>query len=169
MELNSKVLEAIWDEESGKWKVKIDQNGVIKEDEAEIFVSATGNLNNWKWPNIEGLSDFKGKLVHTAAFDETYDWSNKRVAVIGNGSSGIQCVAAMHSKATKLVNYARNPTWVAGNFCANFTKDGSNFAYTDEEKEKFRNDPKAYFEFRKKLESEYVLNPGLVAMIANVD
>lgn len=40
--LNSKVIESKWDEDSGKWKVKIDQNGVIKEDEAEILVNAVG-------------------------------------------------------------------------------------------------------------------------------
>jgi len=38
------VTEAIWDEDSGKWKLKIDQNGEIKEDEAEIFVNGAGVL-----------------------------------------------------------------------------------------------------------------------------
>lgn len=38
------MVEAIWDEAAGKWKVKVEQNGVIKEDEAEIFVSASGPL-----------------------------------------------------------------------------------------------------------------------------
>jgi cation diffusion facilitator CzcD-associated flavoprotein CzcO len=41
---NSKVVEAAWDEPAGKWKVKISQDGIIKEDEAEIFVSALGPL-----------------------------------------------------------------------------------------------------------------------------
>lgn len=40
--LNSKVIESRWDEDAGKWKVKIDQNGVIKEDEADILVNAVG-------------------------------------------------------------------------------------------------------------------------------
>lgn len=44
IELNSKVVEATWDEAAGKWKVKVEQNGVIKEDEAEVFVSASGPL-----------------------------------------------------------------------------------------------------------------------------
>lgn len=133
--------------------MKIGQNGTIKEDEAEILVNATGHLNNWKWPKIEGLFVFQGKLAHTAAWDTSYDWHNKRVAVIGNGSSGIQCVASMHSKVSKLVNYVRSPTWIAPNFCFDMTKDGSDFAYTQEEREKFKNDPKAFFEFRKALEN----------------
>ena len=44
VELNSKVIESVWDEESGKWKVKIDQNGVIKEDEADVLVNGIGLL-----------------------------------------------------------------------------------------------------------------------------
>ncbi|KAL2007466.1 hypothetical protein VTN00DRAFT_8904 [Thermoascus crustaceus] len=152
VQFNSKVLEAIWDEDSGKWKLKIEQNGAIKEDEAEIFVNGAGFLNKWKWPEIKGLENFKGKRMHTASWDESYDWTNKRVAVIGNGSSGIQCVSAMHSKVSKLVNYVRNPTWISINYCADKTKDGHNFAYTEEEKRRFREDPKAHFALRKDLE-----------------
>ncbi|KAK4925277.1 hypothetical protein LTR66_016410 [Elasticomyces elasticus] len=152
VELNSKVIESVWDEESGKWKVKIDQNGVIKEDEADILVNGIGLVNDWKLPNINGLHDFKGKLVHTATWDESYDWKGKRVAVIGNGSAGIQIIAAMYPETSKLVNYVRSPTWLTPNINAEMTRDGSNFAYSPEEREKFRNDPKAFFEMRKELE-----------------
>ncbi|PGH26724.1 hypothetical protein AJ80_01670 [Polytolypa hystricis UAMH7299] len=153
VQFNSKVTEAIWDEDSGRWKLKIDQNGTVTEDEAEIFVNGTGFLNKWKWPGIQGLSDFKGKLVHTASWDDEYDWANKRVAVIGNGSSGIQCVPAMQPKVSKLVNYVRNPTWISINFCADKAKDGRNFAYTEEEKKLFREDPKVLFALRRELEA----------------
>lgn len=85
--------------------------------------------------------------------DDSYDWNDKRVAVIGNGASGIQCVSTMHHKSRKLVNYVRNPTWVADNFAFHMTKDGRNFAYSEEEREKFRTDPKAFFNFRKELEN----------------
>ncbi|KAE8418513.1 hypothetical protein BDV36DRAFT_295153 [Aspergillus pseudocaelatus] len=153
IDLNSKVVEAIWDEAAGKWKVKVEQNGVIKEDEAEIFVSASGPLSKWKLPNIPGMNEFGGKLVHTAAWDESYEWKNKRVAVIGNGSSGIQCVTAMQSQVSKMVNYVRNPTWIASNFSGHLTRDGRNFAYTEEEKKQFREDPVAFFKMRKELEN----------------
>lgn len=42
VQLNSRVLEAVWDEQAGKWKLKIEQNGTVKEDEAEIFVNGAG-------------------------------------------------------------------------------------------------------------------------------
>lgn len=58
----------------------------------------------------------------------------------------------MQPKVSKLINYARNPTWVSINFCAEQTKDGKNFTYTEEQKKKFREDPKAQFEHHKALE-----------------
>lgn len=49
-------------------------------------------VSNWKWPAIEGLQRFQGKLCHSAKWDDSYDFTGKSVAVIGIGSSGIQIV-----------------------------------------------------------------------------
>ena len=84
--------------------------------------------------------------------DNTYSWEGKKVAIIGNGSSGIQVVAAMQPKVSKLVTYIRNPTWISINFCADKTIDGKNFPYTDEQRNAFRENPEAHFALRKELE-----------------
>jgi cation diffusion facilitator CzcD-associated flavoprotein CzcO len=52
----------------------------------------TWRYSDWKYPNIEGITDFKGKLLHSARWDDSYDFEDKKVAVIGIGSSGIQIV-----------------------------------------------------------------------------
>lgn len=41
------------------------------EEDADILIAARGNLNEFKWPDIKGLESFKGKLMHSAAWDET--------------------------------------------------------------------------------------------------
>ena len=79
------------------------------------------------------------------------------MAVVGNGSSGLQIVPAMQPKVSKLVNYIRNPTWISINICADKAIDGKNFVYTEEDKKRFREDPKAHFAHRKELESSYVI------------
>jgi hypothetical protein len=58
----------------------------------------------------------------------------------------------MADKTARLVNYVRNPTWISVNFLGDHTKDGGNFAYTEEEKKQFAEDPKSFLEYRKKLE-----------------
>ncbi|KAL1983959.1 hypothetical protein VTN96DRAFT_9733 [Rasamsonia emersonii] len=50
------------------------EDGSVYEDSCDVFISAQGALNNWKWPNIPGLHDFKGKLLHSANWDESYDY-----------------------------------------------------------------------------------------------
>lgn len=98
--------------------------------------------------------------------DHDYDWANKRVAVIGNGSSGIQCVAAMQPEVKHLVNFVRNPTWVSVNFCAEKTHNGSNFKYTEEQKKVFADDAEAHFKYRRELEARQVMAFTLCSMLA---
>lgn len=50
-------------------------SNTMKSDECDILISGTGSLNNWKWPSIPGLHDFKGKLMHSASWDESYDYT----------------------------------------------------------------------------------------------
>jgi cation diffusion facilitator CzcD-associated flavoprotein CzcO len=72
---NSRVCGAVWNDETAKWKVKVETDGEIKEDECNVLFSASGVLNNWKWPDIPGLKDYKGKLLHSAHWDtEWYEF-----------------------------------------------------------------------------------------------
>lgn len=70
-------------------------------------------MNNVEWPKIAGLHDFKGKLIHSARYDETFDPAGKRIAIIGNGSTGIQIVPALQPLASVIDNYARSRSWVS--------------------------------------------------------
>ena len=45
----------------------------VFEDSADILMTGTGLLNEWKWPSIPGLHDFNGPLLHSASWDETFD------------------------------------------------------------------------------------------------
>lgn len=105
------------------------------------------------WPTIPGLRDFKGHITHSANWDHNYDYSGKRIAVIGNGSSGIQIVPQMADlPGTDVMNFIRGPSWVY--YRAPPSKhlgrevDDPNPAYTEEEKERFR-DPEYHLQHRK--------------------
>ncbi|KAJ5825235.1 hypothetical protein N7474_002373 [Penicillium riverlandense] len=152
---STRVVKSIWNEERGKWAIELKGNdGTVVHDEADVLINASGILNRWKMPDIDGLDQFSGKLLHTAVWDKTYDWTGKKVAVIGNGSSAIQIVPALQPKAAKIVNFVRHPTWVSVNLCPDITKDGmgTDFEYSEEERAKFRHDPAAFLEYRKRIE-----------------
>lgn len=62
---------------------------------------------------VVGLSDFQGRQVHSAGWDHNYDYSFKRIAIIGNGSSGIQILPEMaRLPGTQVISFQRGPTWV---------------------------------------------------------
>jgi cation diffusion facilitator CzcD-associated flavoprotein CzcO len=54
---------------------------MIYVDKCDLLIQATGVLNDWKWPKIPGLHDFKGKLMHSATWDESYDY---KVCLVNN-------------------------------------------------------------------------------------
>jgi cation diffusion facilitator CzcD-associated flavoprotein CzcO len=91
--------------------------------------------------------------------DPSVNVAGKRVAVIGNGSSGVQVLPQLQKTAAQLTNYIRSPTWIFANYASELTKDGSNFAFTEDEKKKFRDDPDSLWRFRKEIENRYVKPP----------
>ncbi|ORY04951.1 hypothetical protein BCR34DRAFT_491184 [Clohesyomyces aquaticus] len=157
--LNTEVVRAEWQDESGKWKITLRQKTPRPDEtrefveECDLFLYATGILNNFKWPKIPGLETFKGRVVHTAYWPEDYQkeqWKNDRVAVIGSGASSIQTVPNMQPYAKHMDIFVRTGVW----FVHIADNSGTNHEYTDEQRETFRNDPQALVAHAKSIEGQ---------------
>jgi len=115
-----------------------------------IPMMTTANLfSNWKWPSIPGLHDFKGEKTHSAYWNHTHDYSNRRVAVIGNGSSGIQIIPQMAKlPGTTVISFQRKPTYIYYRMPPSKLLGRPNISgnpdYTEEDKRKFREEPGAH-------------------------
>ncbi|KAI0593841.1 hypothetical protein F4775DRAFT_586522 [Biscogniauxia sp. FL1348] len=109
-----KVTGAWWDESRGLWDLKVVNLETDEElrDHANFIIDASGILNNWQWPDVPNLESFQGDLVHTANWPKDFDYANKSVAVIGNGSSGIQLLPVIQPDVKRLFHFVRTPTWV---------------------------------------------------------
>ena len=46
------------------------QTGESFEDDADVLISARGNLNEIVWPKIPGLDSFEGEVMHSAAWNQ---------------------------------------------------------------------------------------------------
>lgn len=141
---NHRVKSAQWREEDAQWSLTVEHDGKEVEDHADILISARGFLSTWRWPSIPGIHDFTGHKVHSAAWDHGYDYTNKRIAVIGNGSSGIQILPEMAAlDGTEVTSFQRGPTWVVSRHTpaklVGSDDPSPNPAYRDEDKERFRN------------------------------
>jgi hypothetical protein len=58
----------------------------------------------------------KGNLFHSSNWDPNVDLKGKRIALIGNGASGLQVLPSVQPLASHVDHYARNPTWIADSF-----------------------------------------------------
>ncbi|OIW22564.1 FAD/NAD(P)-binding domain-containing protein [Coniochaeta ligniaria NRRL 30616] len=149
-----KVVGAEWDEAAQLWKVEVEnlETGKRFWDEAEVLINGGGPLNNWKWPDIDGLHDFQGDLLHTTKWDDSIKLEGKRVAVIGSGASGIQLVPVIQPIVSKLISFNRSPTWVAPEFAWQLAADSRDTIYTEEQRAEFRNNPEKLTEYRRDIE-----------------
>ncbi|OJD29100.1 fad nad-binding domain-containing protein [Diplodia corticola] len=146
VECGREVVGARWDGSS--WGVEVrGGGGVVERDVCDVLVDATGFLNAWKWPRVEGLERWMGRLIHTADWPEDFDYRGKNVALIGNGSSAIQVLPAIQPHVKSLTTFIRSPTWIAPPIGSSGQRE-----YTEEEKEAFRTQPGALLAHRKEIE-----------------
>jgi cation diffusion facilitator CzcD-associated flavoprotein CzcO len=106
--LNTKVVEAAFDEDSHVWRLSTAAGENLS---ARYVVGATGVFTKPKPPDIPGLGDFAGTVMHTARWDHGQDLRGKRVAVIGTGASAVQVIPSLARVVDRLVVFQRTPIW----------------------------------------------------------
>ncbi len=105
-------------------------------------------LHHPNYPDIEGLDDFEGQLFHSARWDHDVPLDGRRIGLIGNGSTGVQIVTALASRAAELYQFQRTAQWIM---------PSENPAYTEEEKADFRENPA----LMRELKNEFDTGEGL--------
>jgi len=104
----SEVAEARFDERAAAWHLS-GSDGVSTT--ADLLVCATGQLSRPLIPEIPGLSDFPGACFHSARWDHCCDLRGKRVAVIGNAASAVQCIPEIAPLCERLLVFQRSANW----------------------------------------------------------
>lgn len=103
------VVSARWEEGTSTWELTTAGEQAIT---ADVVVFATGVLHHPAVPEIPGLADFSGEVVHTARWPDGLETAGRRVAVIGTGSTGVQVVSALVGSAESVTHHVRSPQWV---------------------------------------------------------
>ncbi len=111
---NQKVISSNWSSDKSVWELKVLSNG----DEISMtcnFLFLCGGYYSYdkpfmpKFPNQE---EFQGKLIHPQFWDESLDYTNKKVIVIGSGATAITLVPAIAKKAEHVTMLQRSPSYV---------------------------------------------------------
>lgn len=109
----SDVTQARFDEPTQRWTLTVKGDESVTEVEANVVVAASGVFATPRELSVEGVSDFTGQVVHTARWSEDVEYAGKKVAVIGNGSTGVQLLSKIAEKAESVAVYQRTPQWIS--------------------------------------------------------
>jgi 4-hydroxyacetophenone monooxygenase len=113
---NTEVTAARYDEASATWQVELKSHGNATAPlSVNAIVSAVGQLNRPRIPDIAGREQFQGTQLHSAEWDPNIDLTGKRVAVLGSGASAFQLVPEVAKIAKQLYVFQRSAPWMLPN------------------------------------------------------
>lgn len=95
--------------DQGRWYLITDRNEILL---ADIVICASGILRQPKYPDIEGRDSFAGDSFHSARWNHGVPLGEKRVGLIGTGSTAVQITSAIASKVEHLTVFQRTPHWI---------------------------------------------------------
>ena len=107
-QLNTSVKAIRWNNQSHLWEITTNQ-GIYH---GQFVINASGPLSNPLVPNFPGKDSFQGHSFHTNNWDHDFDYKNKKVAIIGSGSSAAQVIPAIVDDVKELHVFQRTPHWV---------------------------------------------------------
>ena len=103
------VQGARWDDDTQRWHVALADGATLT---TRYLITATGFLSQPHIPDIPGITEFDGRIIHTTAWDDSYDPTGERVGIIGTGATAVQLIPELAKKAADLTVYQRTPIWV---------------------------------------------------------
>jgi 4-hydroxyacetophenone monooxygenase len=113
MRFGRNVVHAAFDEDRKVWVVQAESADGMETYEANIMVNAVGAFTNPNYPHFEGEESFEGPMLHPARWPADFDPSGKRIAVVGNGSTGVQLLAPIAREADQVYVFQRTPQWIS--------------------------------------------------------
>ncbi|MDT5117497.1 MAG: hypothetical protein QOE30_3236 [Mycobacterium sp.] len=112
LQLGTRVRSVEWNAGSWSWDCQLERSGHTSTLTVDVVVCAVGLFGSLKLPDIAGLSDFGGSVLHTAQWAHDMALAGKKVAVIGTGASGVQLVPELAKVAAQVAVFQRTPPWM---------------------------------------------------------
>ncbi len=121
-----------WDGEKKEWSIVLDryQDGKVTRSKSLFFkgivyaylyqgtlhphhiIQATGLNGEPQIPDIPGIETFEGPIIHSTQFTDGSSFANKKVIVVGTGTSGHDISQGLHRHGATVTIVQRSPTFV---------------------------------------------------------
>ncbi len=111
---NQKVIASNWVSYSSIWELTVDDNGQEISMSCNFLFLCGGYYSYDKpyMPDFPGMDEFNGRVIHPQFWDESLDYSNKKVVVIGSGATAVTLVPAIAESAKQTTMLQRSPSYV---------------------------------------------------------
>jgi 4-hydroxyacetophenone monooxygenase len=109
---NTEVRSMTWDEAAGEWEIIMEDAEGTKVHRSRAVITSVGFLNRPQIAEFEGAKEFKGPSWHTSRWPAAIDLSDKKVAVIGTGATGLQMIPELALQAKEVTVFCRTPQWL---------------------------------------------------------
>jgi cyclohexanone monooxygenase len=104
---NSWLVDTAWSGADKRWRLQTDRGDRFS---CRFVVMCTGNLSVPKPVEFSGLDRFKGEWLQSNRWPhDPVSFTDKRVAIVGTGSSGVQAVPVVAEQAKHLFVFQRTP------------------------------------------------------------
>ncbi|MBM3368188.1 MAG: NAD(P)/FAD-dependent oxidoreductase [Betaproteobacteria bacterium] len=104
---------ASYDERDGRWTAELRRaDGETRRLRPRHIVMATGVSGIPRRPEIPGLAQFSGTVLHSHEYDEATSWQGRDAIVIGTGNSGHDIAQDLYSNGARITLVQRSPTFI---------------------------------------------------------
>lgn len=111
-----KITSANWSSSEQQWKLEAvhEPTGDIRTFTCNFFLNCTGyyNYDQGYRPHFDNEESFEGQIIHPQHWPENFDYSGKKVVVIGSGATAVTLVPSMADKASHVTMLQRSPTYI---------------------------------------------------------
>jgi 4-hydroxyacetophenone monooxygenase len=104
---------ATWDDDEKRYDLVIDTPEGVVTMQANYLINAVGKFANPNLVDFPGRDTFDGLIIHPSRWPEDLDLTGKRVAIIGNGSTGVQLLKPIAEDAAQVYVFQRTPQWIS--------------------------------------------------------
>ncbi|GAB2533641.1 NAD(P)/FAD-dependent oxidoreductase [Nocardia heshunensis] len=109
LRLGSGAVRGVFDEQQDLWRIGLEDGSELT---ARYVIGAVGGLEQPHKPEIAGIDEYTGKIMHSSRWDHDYDYRGKRVAVIGTGATALQAIPQLAKDVSQLTVYQRRAIWI---------------------------------------------------------
>ena len=112
-----KVVRAEWSSEAARWALTVEdpRDGTTSELTCSFLFLCSGyyRYDAGYLPDLPGVEQYEGRLVHPQHWPDDLDFSGRRVVVVGSGATAVTLVPAMARDAANVTMLQRTPTYIA--------------------------------------------------------